>query len=130
LSPRYIEPYEIIERLNPITYRLDLPIELEHVQNVFHISQLRKYIPDPDHTTVTEPIEITENLVYKERSVQRLHCRIKQLDNKQIPLLWTNHTSQEATWETEEAMKTKYPLLFEVILHDMVKFISFEDGTF
>ena len=43
LSPRYIRPYEIIEKLNPAAYRLDLPVELEHVRNVFHISQLRKY---------------------------------------------------------------------------------------
>ena len=42
LSPTYIEPYEIIEKLNPIAYCLDLPIELEHVQKVFHISKLRK----------------------------------------------------------------------------------------
>ena len=66
LSPRYIEPYEIIEKLNSVTYRLDLPTELEHVHNVFHISQLRKYIPDPSHTIITEPMEIAENLMYEE----------------------------------------------------------------
>jgi len=38
LSPRYIGPSEIIERLNPVAYRLDLPTELKHVHNVFHIS--------------------------------------------------------------------------------------------
>jgi len=133
LSPRYIGPYEIIEMLNTITYRLDLLVELEHMHNVFYISQLRKYIPDPDHTIVSEPIETTEDLVYEERPIQILDRRIKQLCNKQIPLikvLWTNHTSQEATWETEEAITTKYPHLFVVILHVMIKFISFEDETF
>jgi len=50
LSPRYIRPYEIIEKLNPVAYHLDLLVEFEHVHNVFHISQLRKYIPDPDHS--------------------------------------------------------------------------------
>ena len=40
LSPRYIGPYEIVERLNSVAYRLELPAELEHVHNVFHISQL------------------------------------------------------------------------------------------
>jgi len=133
LSPRYIGPYEIIESLNPVTYCLDLPVKFEHVYNVFHIFQLRKCIPDPDHTIITEPIEITEDLVYKERPVQILDCRIKQLRNKQTPLvkvLSTNHTSQEATWETKEAIKTKYSNLFEAILHDMVEFISFEDETF
>ena len=46
LSPRYIGPYEILEKLSPVAYGLDLPIDLEHVRNVFHISQLRKFIPD------------------------------------------------------------------------------------
>ena len=77
MSPRYIGPYEIIEKLNPIAYRLGLPIELEHMHNVFHISQLRKYIPDPDHTIVSEPIEITEDLVYEECPIQILDRRIK-----------------------------------------------------
>jgi len=66
LSPRYIGPYEIIEKLNPVAYRLELPTELEHVHNVFHISQLRKYIPDPSHAIITEPVEIAENLMYEE----------------------------------------------------------------
>jgi len=87
LSPRYIGPYEIIEKLNPATYHLDLPVELEYVHNVFHISQLRKYTPDPNHTTISEPIKITADLVYEEQSIQILDRRIKQLCNKKIPLV-------------------------------------------
>jgi len=70
------------------------PVEFEHVHNLFHISQLQKYIPDLDHVVVTEPIEVTEDLVYEECPIQILDCRIKQLCNKQIPLvkvLWTNY---------------------------------------
>jgi len=66
LSPRYIGPYEVIEKVNPIAYWMVLPVELEHVHNVFHISQLRKYILNPDHAIVIEPIEVTEDLVYEE----------------------------------------------------------------
>ena len=62
LSPRYVGHCEIIEKLNPIAYHLDLSVELEHVHNVFHISQLRKYILDPDYTIVSEPIEITRSV--------------------------------------------------------------------
>ena len=132
LSPRYIGPYEIIEKLNSVAYRLDLPVELEHVHNVFQMSQFRKYIPDPDHIIVSEPIKITGDLVYEERPVQMLDCGIKQLRNKQISLvnvLWTNHTPQKSTWETEEEMKAKHPYLFYVILHDFIKFTSFKDET-
>ena len=49
LRPRYIGPYEIISRVGPVAYRLDLPLELSKVHNLFHVSILRKYIPDPSH---------------------------------------------------------------------------------
>jgi len=102
------------------------------VHNVFHISQLRKYTPDPNPAIVSEPIEITAGLVYEEQPIQILDRRINQLRNKQLPLvkvLWSNHTSQEATWEIEEEMKAKYPQLFEVIFHYMEKVISFDGET-
>jgi len=132
LSPRYVRPYEVIEKLNPVGYRLDLLVGLEHMHNVFHIFQLRKYTSNPNHAIVPEPIEITAHLVYEQQLIQILDCRIKQLHNKQRPLvkvLWSNHTCQEATWETEEEMKVKYPQLFSVSLHYMEKVISFEDET-
>ena len=53
LSPRYIGPFEIVERIGPVAYRLDLPKELSRVHNVFHISILRKYISDPSHVIET-----------------------------------------------------------------------------
>ena len=77
LSPRHIGPYEIIERPNLVAYQLDLPVELEHVHTVFHISQLRKYIPDLDDFIVTKPIKVTEDLVYEELPVQIPNHRIK-----------------------------------------------------
>ena len=38
LSPRYIGPYEVIERVGPVAYRLDLPIELSQIHDVFYVS--------------------------------------------------------------------------------------------
>ena len=49
LSPRYIGPYEIIERIRPLAYKLALPPELSRIHNVFHISVLRRYRSDPSH---------------------------------------------------------------------------------
>jgi len=79
LCPRYIEPYKIIEKLNPVAYRLDSPIELKHVHNLFHIWQLKKYVLNPNHVIITNPIEAAENLVYEERPMQILYHKIKQL---------------------------------------------------
>ena len=55
--------------LNPIAYRLGLLVELEHVHNMFHVSQHRKYIPDRDHVLVTDLIEVIKNLSYEERPI-------------------------------------------------------------
>ena len=84
LSPRYIGLYEVVERLNPIGYRLDLPVELEHVHNVFHISQLKKCIPNADHAIVTEPTKIAEDLAYEEPPVHILDHKISYTTSRYI----------------------------------------------
>ena len=65
LSPKCIGPYETVKKLNTMAYRLNLLTGHEHVDNVFHISQLRKFVPDLNHIIDTEPIEIVYNLAYK-----------------------------------------------------------------
>ena len=66
LRLRYIGPYEITARVEAVAYRLDLPPELSMVHNVFHVSMLRKYIPDPSHVLRDQPVELKDNLTYKE----------------------------------------------------------------
>ena len=56
LSPKYIGPYEIIQKVGKVAYKLDLPNELERVHNVFHVSQIRKYVPDVTHVLQPETI--------------------------------------------------------------------------
>ena len=58
LSPRYIRPFEILDRIGPVAYRVALPPALVGVHNVFHISMLRKYIPDLTHIIDYEPLHI------------------------------------------------------------------------
>ena len=53
LSPRYIGPFEILERVGSAAYRLALPMEMSKVHNVFHVSVLRKYVPDATHVLST-----------------------------------------------------------------------------
>src|ERR1044071_7057318 len=116
LNPKYIGPFEILERIGEIAYRLVLPPNLSRVHNVFHESQLRPYIPDASHVIQHEPLQLQEDLSYRKQLVRILGYKEKILRNRTIPLvkvLWSNHTSEEATWETEQDMKTKYPYLFE-----------------
>ena len=108
LRPRYIGPYEIIARVGPVEYRLDLPLELSMVHNVFHVSMLCKYIPDPSHVLRDQPVELKDNLTYKEQPMQIVDRSEKIFLNKVIPLvkvLWGNHGIKEATWESKAQMR-------------------------
>ena len=49
LSPRYIGPFEALEKIGTVAYRLALPLILSIVHAVFHVSMLRKYTPNPTH---------------------------------------------------------------------------------
>ena len=115
LSPRYIGPFEILERIGKIAYKLALPSELASVHNVFHVSMLKKYVPDPSHVLSQEPIEVQTDLTYEERPVQILDREEKVLRNKTIfmvKVLWWNHNIEEATWELEDTIRKNYPNLF------------------
>ena len=49
LSPRFIGPFEILNRVGIVAYRLALLLIMSSVHEVFHVSMLRRYTPDPAH---------------------------------------------------------------------------------
>ena len=115
LSPRFIGPYEVTERVGPLAYRLALPPELSAIHDVFHVSMLRKHRSDPNQTIHEVPVEIQEDLSYEEEPIEILSRENKVLRSKVIPMLkvqWSRHSPKEATWEREEDMRTQYPHLF------------------
>ncbi|KAL5842189.1 hypothetical protein ACOSQ3_012792 [Xanthoceras sorbifolium] len=87
LSLRVIGPYEIIERVGLVAYRLALPPELEKIHNVSHVSMLKRYRSDPSHRVQAKSIKIRLDLTYEEESVQILDREIKELQNKRVPLV-------------------------------------------
>uniref|UniRef100_A0A2N9HZT1 Tf2-1-like SH3-like domain-containing protein n=1 Tax=Fagus sylvatica TaxID=28930 RepID=A0A2N9HZT1_FAGSY len=115
LSPRYIGPFEILERVGLVAYRIALPPALSKIHNVFHVSSLRKYILDPSHILDFQPIQIREDLTYDEQPIKILDRKEQVLRRRTIrfvQVLWQNHGTKEATWELEEEMRTSYPHLF------------------
>ena len=58
LSPRFIGPYEILEQIGPVAYRLPLPPELAKLHNVFHVSMLRRYRSDGSHILPVQDIQV------------------------------------------------------------------------
>ena len=87
LSPRYIGPYEIVDKVGEVAYRQRLPSELANIHYVFHVSMLHKYIADPSHILKEQPIQLKENLTYEEHPVENLDHRDQVLRNKVIPLV-------------------------------------------
>ena len=116
LSPRFIGSYEVIEKVGQVVYRLALLPDLEKIHNVFHVSMLRRYRSDLTHVVSSETIELRSNLTYEEELVEILAREVKELRKKRISLVkvvWRNHKTEEATWESEKVMQQQYPQLFD-----------------
>ncbi|XP_074320000.1 uncharacterized protein LOC141656835 [Silene latifolia] len=116
LSQKFIGLYEILDRVGEVAYRLPLPPALDRVHNVFHVSQLRKYISDPSHVLEVEMIEHDDAITYVETPNEILDQKVMMTRHGKtilVKVLWSNHLVEEATWEAEENMKERYPHLFE-----------------
>ena len=101
--------------MGPVAYKLKLPPELSRIHDTFHVSMLRKYIPDPSHMLRKQPVQLKENLTYEETPVQIVDRKEHVLRSKVIPLvkvLWKNHEREAATWEPEVQMRRHYLQLF------------------
>ena len=75
LSPRFIGPFKILERIDVVAYRLALPPSMSGVHEVFHFSMLRKYTPDPTHVMDWGQIEVDTDGTFEEGSVCILDSR-------------------------------------------------------
>ena len=115
LSPTFVGPFEILKCISKVAYELALSPTLVGVHNVFHVSMLRKYIPDPSRVLNYEPLKIKDNLTYEEVLIEILDCKDQVLRTKIISLvkvLWKNYTMEEASQEREDEMKSNYLELF------------------
>ena len=89
LSPRYIRPFKILYRVGTVVYRLALPPSLSDVYEVFHVSILRKYTPDPAHVVDWSELGIDADGTFEERPVRIMDSREKVLRHKTMRLV--NH---------------------------------------
>jgi hypothetical protein len=69
LSPRFIGPFKITQKVGKLAYRIALPPNLIGMHDVFHVSMLRKYIANPEVIVEYEPLGIQEGLTYVEEPV-------------------------------------------------------------
>ena len=66
LSISFIGPYEILERVGPVTYRLTLPLELAKLHDVFQVSMLRRYILNESHVLLVQEVQVQPDLSHDE----------------------------------------------------------------
>uniref|UniRef100_A0A2N9F2L4 RNA-directed DNA polymerase n=1 Tax=Fagus sylvatica TaxID=28930 RepID=A0A2N9F2L4_FAGSY len=113
LSPRFVGPFEILEKIGPVAYRLALPPALSGIHNVFHVSMLRKYIPEPSHVLSYDQLQIKDDLSYEEVPIEILDRKEHMLRTKSNTFgeryFGENHALKEASWEREDIMQSRYP---------------------
>jgi hypothetical protein len=112
LAPCYIRPYVIVEACGPVAYKLKLPLKMSAVHNVFHVSQLKKCVRMPIEIIAEPEVEIEPDLSYQEYPSKVLDCKERSTQAKLIKMYkiqWSNHSEEEATWETEEFLRSNFP---------------------
>ncbi|GKF96280.1 hypothetical protein Tco_0289015, partial [Tanacetum coccineum] len=103
LAPRFVGPFEIIEKIGPVANRLDLPKELNGVHDTFHVQ-----VP-------LDEIRVSAKLNFVEEPMEILEREFKKLKRSRIAIVkvqWNSKRGPEFMWEREDQMKLKYPHLF------------------
>nr|GFB49685.1 putative reverse transcriptase domain-containing protein [Tanacetum cinerariifolium] len=106
---------KVLERVEDISYKLDLPKELSRVHNTFHVSNLKKCHADEPLAVPLDGLHFDDKLYFIEEPVEIMDHEVKQLKRTRIPLvkvLWNSKRGPEFTWEREDKFLKKYPHLF------------------
>ena len=110
LNPRFVGPFEILEKLKDVACRLTLPPALSELHNVFHMLMLRKYISDPNHMIEVALLQLREDLSYDEKPMKIVDYKEQVLRRRiilYVKVQWQNHSEKEATWELKSEIKEK-----------------------
>ncbi|GJZ88338.1 putative reverse transcriptase domain-containing protein [Tanacetum coccineum] len=112
LAPRFVGPFEILERIGSVAYRLRLPEELSGVHNTFHVSNLKKCLADANLHVPLDEIKVDKTLCFVEEPLEIMDREVNTLKRSKIPIVkvwWNSKRGPEFTWEREDHIKAKYP---------------------
>jgi hypothetical protein len=112
LAPRYIGPFPILEKCGTVAYKLDLPPSLAGVHDIFHVSQLKKCLKAPVDVVLAEVTPLEADLSYPEHQIKVLDQKDHVTRRKTIKFFkiqWSNHSEEEATWESEDFLRSHHP---------------------
>jgi hypothetical protein len=111
ISPHYIEPFSILEKCGLVVDKLELPPSLVGVHDIFHISQLNKCLKAPMDVILPEVAPPEADLTYPEHPIKILDQKSRVTRRKTIKFFkiqWSNHTTEEATWESEDFLCSRH----------------------
>jgi hypothetical protein len=112
LAPRYIGLYPIIDKYEPTSYQVELPVKLSGVHNVFHVSQLKRCLKPPTDMVIEDTIPLEPDLTYKAYPIKVLDQQDRVTCNKTTrfyKIQWNEHSKDEAMWEREDFLRANYP---------------------
>ena len=116
LSPRFVGPFPIVERIGALAYRLELPASLAGIHNVFHVSMLRKCLRDPEDQVPLGEVEIQDDMSYIVRPMAIIDRSERVTRGKKIRMVkvrWSEN-EKDVTWELEDKIKSTHPELFSL----------------
>ncbi|GKA59817.1 putative reverse transcriptase domain-containing protein [Tanacetum coccineum] len=116
LSPCFVGPFKIVDKVGPVAYTLKLPDEMKGIHNTFHVSNLRKCLAKEDLVVPMDETKVDDKLNFVEELIEIVDREVKRLKKVRIPIVkvrWNSRRGSEFTWEREDEFKSKYPHLFK-----------------
>nr|GEZ62127.1 putative reverse transcriptase domain-containing protein [Tanacetum cinerariifolium] len=115
LSPRFIRPFKVIEKIGPVAYKLELPDKLRRIHDNFHVSNLKRCFVNDDVVIPLDEVQLDDKLHFVEEPVEIMDKEVKRLKQSRVPIVkvrWNSRRGMEFTWEREDFFRSKYPHIF------------------
>jgi hypothetical protein len=112
LAPRYIGPFPILKKYGTVAYKLDLPLSLAGLHDIFHVSQLKKCLKALMDVVLPKVTSLEVDLSYPEHPIKVLDQKDRVMRRKTIKFFkiqWSNHSEEEPTWESEDFLRSRHP---------------------
>jgi hypothetical protein len=112
LTPHYIRLFPILKKCGTVAYKLNMSPSLTRVHDIFHVSQLKKCLKAHVDVVLPEVTPLEADLSYPEHPIKILDQKDRVTRRRTIKFFkiqWSNHSEEEATWESEEFLHSHHP---------------------